>query len=98
MPSVPGDQRCAGRGFGRSRAARSRNLADDLGRSDGGEGEALNRTRGGVALGIGLPLATGAAVACPDRKVVCLRADGSALYTVQALWPQAREGLGVTGP
>src|SRR5215212_215520 len=50
----------------------------------------------GGAIGIGLPLATGAAVACPDRKVVCLQADGSAMYTVQALWTQARESLDVT--
>jgi acetolactate synthase-1/2/3 large subunit len=50
----------------------------------------------GGAIGIGLPLATGAAIACPDRKVLCLQADGSAMYTVQALWTQAREGLDVT--
>ena len=50
----------------------------------------------GGAIGIGPPLATGAAIACPDRKVVCLQADGSAMYTVQALWTQAREGLDVT--
>jgi acetolactate synthase I/II/III large subunit len=50
----------------------------------------------GGAIGIGLPLATGAAVACPERKVVCLQADGSAMYTVQALWTQARESLDVT--
>ena len=50
----------------------------------------------GGAIGIGPPLATGAAVACPDRKVICLQADGSAMYTVQALWTQAREGLDVT--
>ena len=50
----------------------------------------------GGAIGIGLPLATGAAVACPDRPVWCLQADGSALYTIQALWTQAREGLDVT--
>src|SRR5690606_6618244 len=37
-----------------------------------------------------------AAVACPDRPVVALEADGSAMYTVQALWTQAREGLDVT--
>jgi acetolactate synthase-1/2/3 large subunit len=54
----------------------------------------LDVTRG--AIGIGLPLATGPAVACPDRKVVCLQADGSATYTVQALWTQARENLDVT--
>lgn len=45
----------------------------------------------GGAIGEGLPLALGAAVACPDRKVVNLQADGSALYTVQSLWSQARE-------
>jgi acetolactate synthase I/II/III large subunit len=50
----------------------------------------------GGAIGQGLPVATGAAVACPDRKVLCLEADGSAMYTLQALWTQAREGLDVT--
>jgi acetolactate synthase-1/2/3 large subunit len=50
----------------------------------------------GGAIGVGLPLATGAAVACPDRKVICLEADGSAMYTLQALWTQARENLDVT--
>ena len=50
----------------------------------------------GGAIGQGLPVATGAAVACPDRKVINLEADGSAMYTVQALWTQAREGLDVT--
>jgi acetolactate synthase I/II/III large subunit len=49
----------------------------------------------GGAIGQGMPVATGAAVACPDRQVVNLQADGSALYTVQALWTQAREGLDV---
>jgi acetolactate synthase-1/2/3 large subunit len=50
----------------------------------------------GGSIGLGLPLATGAAVACPDRKVLCLEGDGSGMYTVQALWTQAREGLDVT--
>jgi acetolactate synthase-1/2/3 large subunit len=50
----------------------------------------------GGAIGQGLPLATGAAIACPNRRVVALEADGSALYTIQALWTQAREGLNVT--
>ena len=49
----------------------------------------------GGAIGQGLPLATGAAVACPDRKVVCLHGDGGAMYTLQALWTQARERLDV---
>ena len=50
----------------------------------------------GGSIGQGLPLAGGAAVACPDRKVVCLHGDGGAMYTVQALWTQARENLDVT--
>jgi acetolactate synthase-1/2/3 large subunit len=50
----------------------------------------------GGAIGQGLPCATGAAVACPDRKVVALQADGSGMYTLQSLWTQAREGLDVT--
>jgi acetolactate synthase I/II/III large subunit len=50
----------------------------------------------GGAIGIGLPLALGAAVARPDRRVVALQADGSAMYTAQALWTMAREGLDVT--
>src|SRR6185295_137017 len=37
----------------------------------------------------------GAAVACPDRKVICMVGDGSAMYTIQAVWTQAREGLNV---
>jgi acetolactate synthase-1/2/3 large subunit len=50
----------------------------------------------GGSIGIGLPLAVGAAVAAPDRRVVTLQADGSALYTSQALWTQARENLNIT--
>ena len=50
----------------------------------------------GGSIGGGMPLATGAAVACPDRKVLNLQADGSAMYTLQALWTQARENLNVT--
>ena len=50
----------------------------------------------GGAIGQGLPVAAGAAVACPDRPVLALQADGSAMYTVQALWTMAREGLDVT--
>src|SRR5215218_3942355 len=50
----------------------------------------------GGAIGQGLPAATGAAVACPDRPVLSLEGDGSAMYTIQALWTQAREGLDVT--
>lgn len=50
----------------------------------------------GGAIGFGMPAATGAAIACPDRPVINFEADGSALYTVQALWTQARESLNVT--
>jgi acetolactate synthase-1/2/3 large subunit len=50
----------------------------------------------GGAIGFGLPAAAGAAVACPDRPVIALQADGSGMYTAQALWTQAREGLDVT--
>jgi acetolactate synthase-1/2/3 large subunit len=50
----------------------------------------------GGSIGFGLPSATGAAVASPDRPVICLEGDGSAIYTIAALWTQAREGLNVT--
>ncbi len=50
----------------------------------------------GGSIGIGLPLAVGASVACPKRKVIALQADGSAMYTVQALWTMAREQTDVT--
>jgi acetolactate synthase-1/2/3 large subunit len=53
-------------------------------------------TLAGGSIGQGIPCATGAAIACPDRPVIDLQADGSAMYTVQALWTQAREGLNVT--
>jgi acetolactate synthase-1/2/3 large subunit len=49
----------------------------------------------GGAIGLGIPLATGAAVASPERKVINLEADGSGMYTLQALWTQARERLDV---
>ncbi len=50
----------------------------------------------GGAIGCGMPLATGAAVGAPGRRVINLQADGSAMYTLQALWTQAREKLPVT--
>ena len=53
----------------------------------------LNLTGGSI--GQALPLSVGAAVACPDRKVICLSGDGGAMYTIQALWTQARENLDV---
>lgn len=53
----------------------------------------LNLTGGSI--GWGLPAAVGAAVACPDRKVVSLEGDGSAMYTIQSLWTMARENLDI---
>ncbi len=53
-------------------------------------------TNTGGSIGIALPLAVGAAVACPDRHVLCLTADGSAMYSAQALWTMARASLNVT--
>jgi acetolactate synthase-1/2/3 large subunit len=50
----------------------------------------------GGSIGSMIPVATGAAVACPDRKVISVQGDGGAMYTLQALWTQAREKLDVT--
>jgi len=50
----------------------------------------------GGSIGIAMPLAVGAAVACPDRPILCLSADGSGMYTLQALWTMARENLKIT--
>jgi acetolactate synthase-1/2/3 large subunit len=49
----------------------------------------------GGSIGQALPVAVGAAVACPDQKVLALEADGSGMYTLQALWTMARENLDV---
>ena len=54
----------------------------------------LNLTGGSI--GWGLPASVGAAIACPERKVVCLEGDGSAMYTIQSLWTMARENLDIT--
>jgi acetolactate synthase-1/2/3 large subunit len=50
----------------------------------------------GGSIGWALPISVGAAIAAPDRKVIALEGDGSAMYTMQALWTMAREGLDVT--
>jgi acetolactate synthase I/II/III large subunit len=50
----------------------------------------------GGAVGYGMPCAVGAAIACPDRPVINIESDGSGMYTLQALWTQARERLNVT--
>src|SRR5262249_20344830 len=83
MTSQRGSARCSRRASSRRCCFLSRWMATPVAPSSG-------------RIGLGPPLATGAAVACPDRKVVGLQADGSAMYTVQALWTQAREGLDVT--
>jgi acetolactate synthase-1/2/3 large subunit len=49
----------------------------------------------GGSIGFAMPVAIGAAVACPERKVLCLQSDGAGMYTVQSLWTMAREGLDV---
>lgn len=53
-------------------------------------------TISGGAIGGGMPVAAGAALACSDRKVLSMQADGSGMYTLQSLWTQARESLDVT--
>jgi acetolactate synthase I/II/III large subunit len=68
--------------------------------------ELFNRTQGAVAhewlaitggsIGQGLPVSFGASIACPERKVVAFQADGSAMYTVQALWSMVRENCDIT--
>ncbi|PPQ40538.1 acetolactate synthase-1/2/3 large subunit [Rhodoblastus acidophilus] len=50
----------------------------------------------GGSIGFSTPVATGAALACPDRRVISMTGDGSAMYTIQSLWTQARENLNVT--
>lgn len=50
----------------------------------------------GGSIGYGLPCAVGASIACPDRKVICMEGDGSAMYTLQALWTMARYNLDIT--
>jgi acetolactate synthase-1/2/3 large subunit len=78
-------------------------VVDESGTSGGGyqtaSSQANRHTRLGItggAIGMGLPVAIGAAVACPGRRVIALEADGSGLYTVQALWTMARESLDIT--
>jgi len=61
-----------------------------------GSPEHIWMTLTGGAIGQGMPCAVGAAIASPDRPVINLQADGSAMYTVQALWMQARESLDIT--
>jgi acetolactate synthase-1/2/3 large subunit len=49
----------------------------------------------GGSIGEAVPLAVGAAIGAPDRKIICMSGDGSAMYTLQGLWTQAREKLDV---
>lgn len=76
----------------------------DEGGTSGGPTVAATRTAAphdwlqltGGSIGYAMPTATGAAIACPERRVICLQGDGGGMYTVQALWTQAREQLDVT--
>ena len=58
-------------------------------------GHVLKTNITGGAIGQGMPVAIGAAVACPQRKIVSMQSDGAAMYTVQSLWTQAREKLDI---
>jgi acetolactate synthase I/II/III large subunit len=69
-------------------------MGRELGLTAGARPHDLLQNMGG-SVGFGGPVATGAAVARPDRKVICLSGDGSALFTIQCLWTQARENLDV---
>ena len=78
-------------------------VVNEAGTSGGGYQGALRGTPPfsllaltGGSIGYGLPAATGAAIACPDRRVFAMQADGAGMYTLQSLWTHAREGLDVT--
>jgi acetolactate synthase I/II/III large subunit len=64
--------------------------------TEGARAHDLLKATNGGAIGHGLPLALGAAVACPDRKTVLIQGDGCGMYTEQALWSMAREKADVT--
>ena len=65
---------------------------ETMGHTAGARRHDLINNMGG-SIGYSPPVATGAALACPDRRVFCMTGDGSAMYTIQSLWTQAREGL-----
>ena len=68
---------------------------ESMGHTMGARPHDLINNMGG-SIGYATPVATGAALACPGRRVFCMVGDGSAMYTIQSLWTQAREGLDVT--
>lgn len=68
---------------------------ETMGHTAGARPHDLINNMGG-SIGYSPPVATGAALACPDRRTFCMTGDGSAMYTIQALWTQAREGLPIT--
>lgn len=68
---------------------------ESIGLTIGAQPHDLINNMGG-SIGYATPVATGAALACPDRRVFCMVGDGSAMYTIQSLWTQARENLNVT--
>jgi len=68
---------------------------ESMGHTMGARPHDLINNMGG-SIGYATPVATGAALACPDRRVFCMVGDGSAMYTIQSLWTQARESLNIT--
>ena len=68
---------------------------ESMGLTMGAQPHDLINNMGG-SIGYATPVATGAALACPDRRVFCMVGDGSAMYTIQSLWTQARENLNIT--
>jgi acetolactate synthase-1/2/3 large subunit len=68
---------------------------ESIGLTIGAQPHDLINNMGG-SIGYATPVATGAALACPDRRVFCMVGDGSAMYTIQSLWTQARENLNIT--
>lgn len=68
---------------------------ESMGHTIGAKSHDLINNLGG-SIGYATPVATGAALACPDRRVFCMVGDGSAMYTIQSLWTQVRENLDIT--
>ncbi|MFM2300990.1 MAG: hypothetical protein RLZZ84_726 [Pseudomonadota bacterium] len=104
FPAEPGQLNAANLGAILAELLPENAIVSDEGATQGGASFAMSagakphdwlQLTGG-AIGQGLPVAVGAAVACPTRKVIALQADGSGMYTNQALWTMARENLDVT--
>ena len=105
LPDAPTggvDRKTAGAAIARTLPENA--IITDCGGTSGGGAFYLTQTANphtslfltGGGIGMGMPCSTGAAVACPDRPVLALQSDGAGMYTLQALWTQAREQLNVT--